>query len=115
MNTFLVLYLAPIAGIEAWMKTDPEVRKEAEEKMKSEWNAWQNTHASALKQTAGAGKTKQVTPSGITDIKNNIMLYSVVEAESHDAAAKMFEGHPHLGIPDASIEIMQVNYLPGMN
>jgi hypothetical protein len=29
-------------------------------------------------------------------------LYSVVQAESHEAAAKSFEGHPHLQIPQSS-------------
>ncbi len=42
------------------------------------------------------------------------MLYAIVEADSHDAAAKSFVGHPHLGIPEASIEIMEIHPLPGM-
>jgi hypothetical protein len=39
------------------------------------------------------------------------MLYSLIEADSHQAAAKMFEKHPHLGIPQASIEIMEIHPL----
>jgi hypothetical protein len=42
------------------------------------------------------------------------MLYSVVEAESHDAAAKTFAGHPHLQIPQSSIEVMEINPMRGM-
>jgi hypothetical protein len=41
------------------------------------------------------------------------MLYAVVQAESHEAASKMFEDHPHLRIPQASIEIMEISPLPG--
>jgi hypothetical protein len=41
------------------------------------------------------------------------MLYAIVQAESHEAASKMFEDHPHLGIPQASIEIMEIHALPG--
>lgn len=37
------------------------------------------------------------------------MLYSIVEAESHEAAAQAFENHPHLQIPQASIEIMEIS------
>ena len=48
---------------------------------------------------------------GTSDTKNDIMLYSIIEAESHQSAAKMFEGHPHLGIPQASIEIMEIHPL----
>jgi hypothetical protein len=36
------------------------------------------------------------------------MLYSIIEAESHEAAAKAFESHPHLGIPQSSIEITAI-------
>ena len=38
----------------------------------------------------------------------------IVDAESHDAAAKSFERHPHLQIPESSIEIMEIHALPGM-
>ena len=38
----------------------------------------------------------------------------VIEAESHEAAARPFEGHPHLQIPQSSIEVMEINPLHGM-
>jgi hypothetical protein len=41
-------------------------------------------------------------------------LYAIVEAESHEAAANAFKNHPHLTIPQASIEIMAINPLQGM-
>ncbi len=63
---------------------------------------------------AGVGKTKRVTAQGTSDTRNDIMLYAVVEADSHDAAAKTFEGHPHLQIPQSSIEVMEINPLSGM-
>lgn len=114
MKKFLVLYLAPVSILEEWAKTDPETQKKEEAKMKAEWDAWMKEHGAAIKETAGAGKTKRVAQEGVVDTKNNIMLFSIVEAESHEAAAKMFENHPHLGIPEATIEIMPANYLPGM-
>ena len=114
MKKFLVLFLMPVAGLEAWMKTDPEVRKVDEEKMRTDWNAWMTEHKDNVKETLGAGKTKKVTKEGVADTKNNIMLYSIVEAPSHEEASAMFVGHPHLDIPDASIEIMQSNALSGM-
>lgn len=115
MKKFLVLYLAPAAGMEAWMKMPAEDRKEAEEKMKKEWEVWQGEHKDIVKETAGAGATQKVTTEGISQVKNDVMLYSIVEAESAEAAAKAFEHHPHLGIPGGSIEIMPSNSLPGMD
>jgi hypothetical protein len=41
------------------------------------------------------------------------MLYTIVQADSHEAASKLFEDHPHLGIPSASIEVMEIHALPG--
>lgn len=115
MNKFLVMYLAPASVIEEWKKTDPDKRKAAEEEMQGKWKKWMSDHAKVfVDMGAGAGKTKRVTAQGISDTKNDIMLYSIVQAESHEAAAKIFEGHPHFGIPQSSIEIMAINPLHGM-
>jgi hypothetical protein len=64
--------------------------------------------------TEAGGKTKRVTASGVSDTKSDIILCSFVEAESHDAAAKIFENHPHLQIPQSSIEIMSVRPMSGI-
>jgi len=115
MKKFLVLYRAPVSVLEEWAKTDPAERKAMEEKMRGEWQKWTKENEGMLEGPgAGVGKTKRVTSEGTSDTKNDIMLYSTVEAESHEAAAKIFENHPHLGIPEASIEIMPINPLPGM-
>ena len=60
------------------------------------------------------GKTKRITSSGVSDTKNDIVLYSIIEAESHEAAAKSFEDHPHLQIPESSIEVMEIRPMGGM-
>ncbi len=80
--------------------------------MRADWTKWMTDHAKAFTDKgAGVGKTKKVTAGGISDTKNEIMLYGMIEAESHQAAAKMFEKHPHLGIPQSSIEIMETHPL----
>lgn len=115
MQKFLVLYLAPVAVLEEWMKQDEALRKESEAKMKTDWDEWVAAHASLLTgPTAGVGKTKRVTQGGVEDVKNAIMMSSIIEAESHDAAAAAFSNHPHFGIPEAWIEVMPLRYLPGM-
>ncbi len=115
MKKFLVTYLAPASVIDDWKKTEPEKRKQAEEKMQGEWRKWMSDHTKMfVDKGAGVGKTKCVTAQGTSDMRNDIMLYTVVEAESHEAAAKTFEGHPHLQIPQSSIQVMEINPLPGM-
>jgi len=114
MKKFLVLYIAPSSVLEEWAKTPEAERKAAESKMQSDWQEWGKKNAKHIVETAGAGKTMRVNKEGTKETKNDIMLYSLVEAESAEEAAKMFENHPHLGIPQASIEIMPANVLPGM-
>lgn len=111
---FLVLYLAPVEVLASWAKTDPAVKKAAEEKMRAEWQRWMSDHAKMITLTEAAGKTKETTSAGIADTKNDIMLYSIVEAESHDIAAKAFARHPHLQIPQSSIQITEVRTIGAM-
>jgi hypothetical protein len=115
MKKFLVTYLAPASVIDDWKKTEPEKRKAAEEKMQGEWRKWMSDHATMfVDKGAGVGKTKRVTAQGVSDARNDIHLYAIVEADSHGAAAKAFEGHPHLQIPQSSIEVMEIHPLSGM-
>ena len=115
MKRFLVTYLVPASVMTDWKKTDPAERKEAETKMQAQWKKWMTDNAKMFVDVgAGVGKTKLVNTQGTSDTKNDIMLYSVVEAESHEAAAKSFEGHPHLQIPQSSIEVMEIHSLQGM-
>jgi hypothetical protein len=108
MQNFLVLFLAPSSVIEEWMKTPQAEREAAEKKMHEDWDVWMASHGSMIKQTNSGGKTKKVSLSGVSDTKNDIMLYSVIEAESHEVAANAFVGHPHLTIPQATIEVMAI-------
>ena len=114
MQKFLVLYCMPIMGLEDWMKKPEAERKAAEQQMQEEWNEWANKNAAMIVESGGAGKTKRSTANGIADVKNDVMLYSLVEADSHEAATKIFEGHPHLQIPGSWIDIMPMNKIPGM-
>ena len=114
MAKFLVLYRAPIAVLDEWSKTPVEKRKAEEEKMMTEWKKWTSEHAALFAdQGAGVGKPKRVDASGVSDTRNDVMLYAIVNAASHDAAAKTFRSHPHLQIPQSSIEVMEL-YSHGM-
>ncbi len=106
---FFVTYQMPHTGLDAWMKLPEEERKAQELQMQSEWNAWMDSHKDIIVETVGVGKPKRITKKGVEDTRNDIMMYSIIEAESHEVAAKIFEGHPHFGIPEAWIEVMPMN------
>src|SRR5215472_9584856 len=77
--------------------------------------AWAEKHQSAVVGMGGPlGKTKKVSQRGIEDTSNEMGAYMVVRADSHEAAAKLFERHPHFTIfPGESVEIMPVLPIPG--
>ena len=80
------------------------------------WHAWQTTHGAAIVEQGGPlGKTLRASRDGIVPTRNALTGFIVVEAESHEAAARMFEGHPHFAIfPGEAVEIMEVLPIPGM-
>lgn len=106
---FFVTYQMPHAGLDEWMKLPEAERKEQEQQMQSDWNAWMADHKDVITETAGVGKPKRITSGGVEDARNDLMMYSFVEADSLEAAAELFKAHPHFGIPGASIEVMSVN------
>jgi hypothetical protein len=106
---FFVTYQMPHTGLDEWMKLPEDERKAQEQQMQSEWNAWMEAHKASITETAGVGKPKRVTAGGIEDSRNDIMMYSFIEADSLEAAADMFKDHPHFGIPGGWIEVMSVN------
>lgn len=111
---YIALYRTPVAVLEAWMQKPEEERKDAETKMMAEWDAWLKANAAHLVETDSAGKNQRVSPSGIEQVKNDIMMFSIVEAESDEAVAQMFVNHPHFGIPEATIDIMPMKSMSGM-
>jgi len=105
---FLVTYSIPLATMMDWGKTDPEKRAASEKEMKEQWDKWTAAHASMLLTTEVAGKTKNVTADGVQDTRNDFVVCSTVTGESHEAVAATFKNHPHLGIPTASIQVMEL-------
>lgn len=103
-------------GETEWNKLDPaEQHKRMQAGMKA-WDDWMETHKTSVAVEGGPlGKTKRVGRDGITDITNAIAGYVIVEAPSHEAAAKMFVNHPHFTIfPGEAVEIMPCNPVPTM-
>jgi hypothetical protein len=114
MKTFLAIYLGTEAALEKWKQLDPEKRKEREASGMKAWMDWGTTHSAAIvDQGSPLGKTKRASPDGVSDTKNGMTGYVIVRAESHEAAAKMFEKHPHFTLfPGDSVEIMECLPLP---
>ena len=117
VNTYLAIFLGGKTSPQmlAWNAlSETERRAKGREGMNA-WKEWADKYQAAIVGMGGPlGATKQVTKSGIEDIANDLGAYMVVRAESHDAAAKLFENHPHFMIfPGERVEVMPVLPIPG--
>jgi hypothetical protein len=114
-------YLAVFLGsktspsMTAWNALPEAERHAKQQEGIAAWNAWVERHQSAIVGMGGPlGKTKKISRRGIEDTSNAIGAYTIVRAESHEAAAKLFEGHPHFAIfPGECVEIMPILPIPG--
>ena len=116
-DTYLAIFLGSKTSPRraAWDALSETERREKEREGIAAWKAWVEKNKAALVTMGGPlGKTKKVTQRGIEDTSNNLGAFTVVRANSAEAAAKMFEKHPHFVIfPGDAIEIMPVLPIPG--
>jgi hypothetical protein len=115
-DTFLAVFLGSKTNPKwaAWNALPEAERRAKEQQGIAAWKAWVEKHQASLVAMGGPlGKTKKVDSAGITDISNEMGAFTVVRAASHEAAAKMFENHPHFAIfPGERVEIMPVLPIP---
>jgi hypothetical protein len=115
-NTYLAVFLGSKTSPRrvAWDALSEDDRRAKERAGMAAWKAWVEKHHAAIVSMGGPlGKTKKVTQRGIDDTSNNMGAFTVVRADSHEAAAKLFEQHPHFSIfPGDCVEIMPVLPIP---
>lgn len=110
MKKFFVLYRVPVEAMQQWKKnTPPEEMKAQGEKLGADMMAWtQKNEAHILDKGLPLGKNVRMTGAGVEEVANDLNYYCVVEAESAEAVADMFRDNPHVQIPTAFIDIMEV-------
>jgi hypothetical protein len=116
-HTFLAIFLGSKTSpqMTAWNALPEAERRAKEQKGMAAWKAWVEKHQAVIAEMGGPlGKTKKVDQGGIQDTHNQMGAFTVVRADSQEAAAKLFEGHPHFTIfPGEAIEIMPILPIPG--
>ncbi|GAB4519426.1 MAG: hypothetical protein Kow00133_05120 [Amphiplicatus sp.] len=117
MKTFLAVYMARADSPKtaAWNKLDDAARQEKIAAGMKAWSDWMAANKTAVVVEGGPlGKTKRTDAQGVADTKNAMTGYVVVAAQTHEAAARLFENHPHFTIfPGESVEIMECLPIPG--
>jgi hypothetical protein len=116
-NTYLAVFLGSKTSSRraAWDALPEGERRIKEREGIAAWRAWVEKNQNAVVFMGGPlGKTKKVTSQGTADSSNNVGAFMVVRADSHDAAARLFDKHPHFVIfPGDAVEIMPVMPIPG--
>lgn len=112
----MAMYGGSRASFEAYKALDEKMRKERDQEGMRAWMKWGEEHKDAIVDNgAPLGKTKRISKDGIADTRNEIGAYTIVQAESHEDAAKLFENHPHFTIfPGEWVEVMECLPMPKM-
>lgn len=111
MKKFMVLYVAPQSAQAQMAESSPEA---AQEGMKA-WLEWADRAGDGIVDMGtplGAGK--EITTSETSDTDTNVAGYGILQAEDLGGAQALLEGHPHLMMPGASIQVYESLDLPGM-
>jgi hypothetical protein len=116
-DTYLAVFLAGKSspGMKAWNALSDLDRRAKEQEGVAAWKDWAARQQAVIVGMGGPlGKTKKVSHSGIADVSNEMSAFVVVRANSHEAAARLFENHPHFTIfPGEAVEVMPVLPIPG--
>ncbi|MBV9099291.1 MAG: hypothetical protein JO079_14660 [Frankiaceae bacterium] len=109
MPKYLVLYRSSATPEEQMSSGTPE---QAQEGM-ALWMKWFEKTGPALIDF-GSPVGKAQTLPGRADTGLPIGGYSIIEADSPEAAGKLLDDHPHLHAPDATLEVLEFLPMPGM-
>ena len=117
MKKFLAIYRGDSKS-ERRIEWDNLPKEEQQQKIQQGMQAWgkwmQDNSASIVVSGGPLGKTLVIDSKGINPTKNKDSGYVIVEATSHEEAAKKFLEHPHFSIfPGENIELMECLPIPG--
>ncbi|WP_066289387.1 YciI family protein [Arthrobacter sp. B6] len=113
MKNFVVLYLGPKAAQEQMLESTPEA---AQEGMKA-WMEWADRAGSGIVDMGSPlGEGREISAAGTStpNSTSHIGGYGILQAEDLDGAQALLDGHPHLMMPGASIQVYESLDLPGM-
>jgi len=96
--------MAPVSA-EAQMNVSPEEMKKGMEP----WLAWQKKHGKAIVDMgAPLGKGTCFDKKSSSKSKSEVTGYAIIQAKDMDAVKAILTEHPHLMLPKASIEVLEI-------
>lgn len=111
MAKFMVLYNSPVSAADQMASATPE---QAQAGMDA-WMAWAQKSGDAIVDLGvPLGSSRHVEGGSATEGSLQATGYSIIQADSLDAATTIVEDHPHFQIPGASIDVVEFLPIPGM-
>ena len=114
MKNFLAVYTGSPEAMAQWQALPEAERQSRSEAGMKAWHRWMEEHKEIIVETGGPlSRTKRISKTGIADVRNNLGGFSIIKAESQEAAAKLFLDHPHFCLlPGDGIDVMEVLPIP---
>lgn len=117
MKEFLAVFLGnqESDGFGRWQALPEAEREVLMQQGMQGWHGWVQRHAGQIVDLGGPlGKTLRISAAGVAPTRNDLSGYARVRAETHEEAARLFEGHVHFTIfPGDAVEVMECLPIPG--
>jgi hypothetical protein len=111
MPNYVVLYNAPVSAEAQMENNDPDMAAAAMQA----WNDWSAKVGSGMVDLGTPlGNARRVATDGASQADSEVAGYSILQAADIDSAVALLDGHPHLQMPGASIEVHETLEIPGM-
>jgi hypothetical protein len=108
MTKYLLLYRAPVSATEQMAEASPDAAQAGMEA----WMTWMGQAGNAIVDP-GSPLSRAATVGAERASGDFIGGYSILEADSLDGLRALLDGHPHLQLEGAGIEVHEFLPLPG--
>jgi hypothetical protein len=114
MKRYLAMFTGTPDAMARWQALPDSERQQRQARGIAGWKQWADDNAGSIVEMGGPlGRTKRVSRDGVTDVRNNLSAFTIVQAESQEAAARLFLNHPHFTVfPGDGVEVMEVLPIP---
>jgi hypothetical protein len=114
MKRYLAVFTGSPSAMARWDAVPESERQKRQAEGVAAWKKWATENAASIVEMGGPlSRTKLISTGGISDIRNNLAAFTVVQADSQGAAARLFLNHPHFTIfPGEGVKVMEVLPIP---
>lgn len=114
MKKYLAVFTGSAQALSSWETLPEAERQQRQAQGVVAWKSWEEANALSIVEMGGPlSRTKLVSKAGIADIRNSMAAFTIVQADSQDAAASLFVNHPHFTIfPGEGVEVMEILAIP---